>query len=82
MPLDKNEGCVKGQLILAGAKHRLGLPMKAKRAGLYVRVSTEEQRTDLQEHHLKEYVSRRGWKLHKIYRDKMSGASASRPGLE
>lgn len=56
--------------------------MKLKRAGLYVRVSTEDQRTDLQERQLKEYVERRGWKLHKIYRDKISGATQSRPGLD
>jgi DNA invertase Pin-like site-specific DNA recombinase len=56
--------------------------MKAKRAGLYVRVSTEDQRTDLQERQLTEYVERRGWKLHKIYRDKISGATRSRPGLD
>jgi DNA invertase Pin-like site-specific DNA recombinase len=41
--------------------------MKIKRAGLYVRVSTEDQRTDLQERQLTEYVERRGWKLHKTY---------------
>lgn len=56
--------------------------MKPKRAGLYVRVSTEDQRTDLQERQLKAYVERRGWKLHKIYRDKISGATVSRPGLD
>ena len=56
--------------------------MKTKRAGLYVRVSTEDQRTDSQERQLNEYVERRGWKLHKIYRDKISGATVSRPGLD
>jgi Resolvase, N terminal domain len=56
--------------------------MRAKRAGLYVRVSTEEQRTDLQERQLKEYVERRGWVLHKLYRDRMSGVSTKRPGLD
>jgi DNA invertase Pin-like site-specific DNA recombinase len=57
--------------------------MNPKRAGLYVRVSTEDQRTDLQERQLTEYVKRRRWKLHKIYlRDKISGATVSRPGLD
>lgn len=56
--------------------------MKLRRAGLYVRVSTEDQRTESQERQLTEYVDRRGWKLHKIYRDKISGATASRPGLD
>ena len=27
MPLDKNEGGVKGKVVLAGAQHRLGLPL-------------------------------------------------------
>jgi DNA invertase Pin-like site-specific DNA recombinase len=56
--------------------------MKLRRAGLYVRVSTEDQRTESQERQLTEYVERRGWKLHKTYRDKMSGATPSRPGLD
>ena len=56
--------------------------MKIKRAGLYVRVSTEDQHTESQERQLNEYVERRGWKLHKTYRDKMSGATVSRPGLD
>jgi putative DNA-invertase from lambdoid prophage Rac len=47
-----------------------------------VRVSTEEQRTDLQECQLKEYVERRGWVLHKLYRDRMPGVSTKRPGLD
>jgi DNA invertase Pin-like site-specific DNA recombinase len=56
--------------------------MKIKPAGLYVRVSTEDQRTELREHPLNEYVERRGWKVHKTYRDTMSGATASRLGLD
>ena len=56
--------------------------MKIRRAGLYVRVSTEDQRTEAQERQLAEYVDRRGWKLHKIYRDRISGATVSRPGLD
>lgn len=31
---------------------------------------------------LREYVQRRGWLPHKIYRDKITGASARRPGLD
>jgi DNA invertase Pin-like site-specific DNA recombinase len=57
--------------------------MKQKRAALYVRVSTGEQHTEAQERALKDYVQRRGWNLHKIYRDKgISGCKASRPGLD
>jgi DNA invertase Pin-like site-specific DNA recombinase len=53
--------------------------MKRKRVALYVRVSTDEQNTDAQETALKEYVQRRGWLLHKIYKDKgISGTASSR----
>jgi DNA invertase Pin-like site-specific DNA recombinase len=56
--------------------------VKAKRAALYVRVSTNEQDTEAQERALREYVQRRGWKLQKIYRDQgVSGASSNRPAL-
>jgi DNA invertase Pin-like site-specific DNA recombinase len=56
--------------------------MKQKRAALYVRVSTGEQHTEAQERALRDYVQRRAWVLHKIYRDKCTGATASRPGLD
>ena len=56
--------------------------MKQKRAALYVRVSSGEQHTEMQERALREYVQRRGWVLHKIYRDKLTGATTSRPGLD
>jgi DNA invertase Pin-like site-specific DNA recombinase len=56
--------------------------MKTKRAAVYVRVSTNEQDTGAQERALREYVQRRGWKLHKIYRDRgVSGSNSSRPAL-
>jgi len=56
--------------------------MKQKRAALYVRVSSGEQHTEMQERALREYVQRRTWTLHKIYRDKCTGANANRPGLD
>jgi DNA invertase Pin-like site-specific DNA recombinase len=56
--------------------------MKQKRAALYVRVSSGEQHTEMQERALREYVQRRAWVLHKIYRDKSTGAIANRPGLD
>jgi DNA invertase Pin-like site-specific DNA recombinase len=43
--------------------------VKAKRAALYVRVSSGEQNTGAQERALREYVQRRGWKLLQIHRD-------------
>jgi DNA invertase Pin-like site-specific DNA recombinase len=52
-----------------------------KRAAIYVRVSTVEQETDLQEHELQEYCERRGWSW-VVYRDKgQSGAKNDRPAL-
>jgi DNA invertase Pin-like site-specific DNA recombinase len=56
--------------------------MKRKRAALYVRVSSGEQHTEMQERALREYVQRRGWLSHKIYRDKITGATTTRPGLD
>ena len=54
--------------------------MRQKRVGLYVRVSTGEQNTEAQERSLREYVVRRGWKVHKVYRDHgVSGASSNPP---
>jgi DNA invertase Pin-like site-specific DNA recombinase len=52
-----------------------------KRAAIYVRVSTVEQDTNLQEHELQEYCERRGWSC-VVYRDKgQSGAKNDRPAL-
>lgn len=52
-----------------------------KRAAIYVRVSTVEQETDMQETELREYCSRRGWESI-LYRDHaQSGAKQDRPAL-
>jgi DNA invertase Pin-like site-specific DNA recombinase len=52
-----------------------------KSAAIYVRVSTVEQDTGLQEAELREYCDRRGWR-HTVYRDKaQSGAKQDRPSL-
>ena len=52
-----------------------------KRAGVYVRVSTDDQTTGMQESELKEYCERRGWEPI-LYRDKgQSGAKQDRPAL-
>src|SRR5579864_8979880 len=54
-----------------------------KRVAIYVRVSTTDQSTDAQVAELREYASRRGWKIWKIYRDEgISGAQNHRPGLD
>jgi DNA invertase Pin-like site-specific DNA recombinase len=54
--------------------------MKTKRAAIYVRVSTNEQETDMQETELREYCTNRGWSC-SVYRDKASGAKNERPAL-
>jgi len=56
--------------------------LKTKRAGIYVRVSTGEQDTAMQEAELKECAERRGWQI-KIYRDQgQCGAKENRPALD
>lgn len=57
---------------------------KEKRVGIYVRVSTAGQKTDSQEHELREFAKRhRGWKVVKVYRDHgISGSESKRPALD
>jgi putative DNA-invertase from lambdoid prophage Rac len=52
------------------------------KAAVYARVSTTDQTNAIQIRELKDYVERRGWTLVEVYEDKMSGAKASRPGLD
>ena len=55
--------------------------MRRKIAAIYVRVSTVEQETDMQEMELQDYCSRRGWESI-LYRDHgQSGAKQDRPAL-
>ena len=49
---------------------------------VYIRVSTEGQRTDSQEREVKRHCQLRGWKSPVTYTDKISGAKASRPELD
>ena len=49
---------------------------------VYIRVSTDNQRTDSQEMELKRYCRQRGWKDLTFYVDKICGAKASRPQLD
>ena len=63
-----------------------------KRAALYVRVSTAnraasnqavfEQNPDVQERPLRQLAEQRGWSVVQVYRDRMSGSKADRPGLK
>src|ERR1700686_4100440 len=54
----------------------------AMKAAIYARVSTTDQTNAIQVSELKDYVERRGWTLASVYQDQMSGAKASRPGLD
>jgi DNA invertase Pin-like site-specific DNA recombinase len=56
--------------------------MKPKRVGLYTRVSTAEQDNEAQKAELMEYAAHRGWEVTKIYSDKISGLSRTRPALD
>lgn len=50
--------------------------------GLYVRVSTHEQSTDVQRHELQTYAKSRGWDVVAIYEDKQSGTTFERKALK
>lgn len=54
----------------------------SKRVGLYVRVSTGEQSTELQRRELEQFVVARGWNLVRIYEDQATGTNANRPMLK
>jgi DNA invertase Pin-like site-specific DNA recombinase len=57
------------------------LTMREKKAAIYVRVSTSDQDTGLQQTELQQYVESRGWD-YVMYRDKaQSGAKNDRPAL-
>jgi DNA invertase Pin-like site-specific DNA recombinase len=52
------------------------------KAAIYARVSTADQNNAIQTRELTEYIQRRGWELAGVYQDQISGAKASRPGLD
>jgi DNA invertase Pin-like site-specific DNA recombinase len=49
---------------------------------IYIRVSTQDQRTDSQLGELKRYCQQRGWKKVQVFQDKISGAKSTRPELD
>jgi DNA invertase Pin-like site-specific DNA recombinase len=55
---------------------------KSKQVALYARVSTEEQKTDLQLMDLKEYVQKRGYTIYMVYEDIISGTANERAALD
>jgi len=58
--------------------------MKPKAVAIYTRVSTvDRQDTRAQEEELKEFATKRGWRIFKVYSDKgQSGAKPTRPALD
>jgi len=54
---------------------------KPKQVALYTRVSTEEQKADLQLLDLKDYVKRRGYTIYMVYGDIVSGVARERQAL-
>jgi DNA invertase Pin-like site-specific DNA recombinase len=49
---------------------------------VYVRVSTQDQKTDSQLQELKRYCQQRGWKKAEFFVDKISGEKSTRPELD
>jgi DNA invertase Pin-like site-specific DNA recombinase len=56
--------------------------MKPRRCALYIRISTGDQNTDLQQNELREYAVFRKWEIVETYSDTMSGAKDKRPALD
>jgi DNA invertase Pin-like site-specific DNA recombinase len=52
------------------------------KAAVYVRISTEDQNTAMQNDELPAYCAARGWAVTELYTDKMSGAKDRRPALD
>ena len=52
-----------------------------KRAALYMRVSSLDQRPETQLHDLHQMAAQRGYEIVQEYTDRISGAKAKRPGL-
>ncbi len=56
--------------------------MGSPRVGIYLRVSTDTQSTDLQAQELRQYSQARGWNEFSVYEDKATGTNANRPELK
>jgi predicted site-specific integrase-resolvase len=57
------------------------LETKALQVAIYARVSTTDQNCEMQLHEIQDYADRQGWEIVETYQDTISGAKASRPGL-
>jgi DNA invertase Pin-like site-specific DNA recombinase len=56
--------------------------MNGQCTAVYIRVSSENQRTDSQQRELKRYCQQRRWTKTAFYEDRISGAKTSRPELD
>jgi DNA invertase Pin-like site-specific DNA recombinase len=56
--------------------------LQLRKIALYIRVSTDEQKTDLQRMDLQDYVQRRGYEVYDIYEDVISGTTKERKALD
>ncbi len=56
--------------------------MTIKRIAIYARVSTDDQKADLQLDALHQYAEARGFTIYQEYVDQISGAKTSRPALD
>jgi DNA invertase Pin-like site-specific DNA recombinase len=56
--------------------------MKPKRVAIYTRISTAEQKADLQTDELTEYAAWRKWEIAGVYSDIISGTKDKRPALD
>ncbi len=54
---------------------------KQSRVGLYIRVSSVDQNPEMQRRELDQFISNRGWLLHRIYQDRLTGTNDQRPEL-
>jgi DNA invertase Pin-like site-specific DNA recombinase len=55
---------------------------KPKQVAIYTRVSTDEQKADLQLLDLRDYARKRGYHIYSIYEDVVSGAANEREALD
>lgn len=53
-----------------------------EKVAIYVRVSTDEQSTEMQTSDLTRYCEQRGFEIYKEYSDQISGTKDRRPGLD
>jgi DNA invertase Pin-like site-specific DNA recombinase len=53
----------------------------SKWVAIYLRVSTQDQSTELQRHEITAFVESRGWQIFKVYEDKETGTTSRRAAL-